>query len=1115
MNEYIAFISYRHKPLDIAVAKRLHRLIERYRVPAKYAGKRGSRKLGRVFRDQDELPVSADLSASICRALDSSEFLIVVCTPNTPESLWVRREIDYFLEHHDRDHLLVVLADGRPEEAFPDQLVHLRDAEGNVIGDAEPLAANIVGGSAREALRKLDREKLRLFAALIDCPYDALFQRERRYRLRRLTALTSVVLLAAAAFIGMLLVKNREITAQNQLLIEQKQRIQLSESTLLTQNAVADMEASDAISAMRNALAALPASREDDRPYYAPAERVLLDAMRPYAPESGEKGSIAVTELSLASPVTAFGFTDTGDRLVAADDYGDVAAFDPFTGERLWHVQTDVSFPDESFSGSASDRATRLMLTDSSAIVACGGSVSCFALDTGEALWQYRLGANYAGTIELSGDGRLLALSDQQTEVSTETWNMTTLCRLVLLDVATGEVLQRIPLATLSGMSVSRDATPVYSSPTNLPGGVFLNDNTLFVSFYLQDSETLKVYVAELETGRRRVLRSYSFNRYSDGVIGLSADETGEAVYLFRCTDNIETGASCARIDMSTGEELWNVETPVEEDGQFLSWDPPECHLLMCGDRLVFSADDQLYALDAKTGRCLASVSLYDRLIYLYPVPYRDRMFGFALRNGYYALGWLNDNGFFDSQSLGGFIFRLGESVMARDMKGGFIHAEIEDGLIQNFSAGDYNEGYGAIAVVPEEDTHTVRVKHLLLSGEINTQRTIDFPPEDYRWYTLDGDAMRILGDSALLRVSRSGDGDLRYGIARMDLNTHAVSEISSFDQSLTGDYGFLPDGSGVMLVDYNTEVELLDFGSGEQTALAESITENNRVSPDMTYILNVSASALNYRASDGKLLTAFCDGTKLRWWLDAEEQTAVALPEGLKWSVRTRIRYIHGLWVGKNGLIVLSSFDANADGSRMKGFAAYDTAAGKWLEAEDVAGGDVERMVALGSEKPLIAALDADRTIHVYDLAQGGLWRTLTVDLPLNYVKEMQLVLDDRCLMLRMEDGELALFELESEECVFLGTLENGRGFITAGTAVTADREGARAYFIDQRNKKGLVIDTRQWTLLAELEDVYGFWPGEDELYYCNFSDGFFVRRIPDLMELVETGRKMLDMES
>ena len=143
------------------------------------------------------------------------------------------------------------------------------------------------------------------------------------------------------------------------------------------------------------------------------------------------------------------------------------------------------------FSGSFSERDTRLMLTDSSAIVACGGSVVCFALDTGEALWQYRLGANYAGTVELSGDGRLLALSDQETEASRKTWNMTTLCRLVLLDAATGEVLQRIPLATLSGMGVSRDATPVCQSPTNLSSGVFLNDDTRFVGFYLQDSETL------------------------------------------------------------------------------------------------------------------------------------------------------------------------------------------------------------------------------------------------------------------------------------------------------------------------------------------------------------------------------------------------------------------------------------------------------------------------------------------------------------------------------------------------------------------------------------------------------------------------------------------------
>ena len=43
-----------------------------------------------------------------------------------------------------------------------------------------------------------------------------------------------------------------------------------------------------------------------------------------------------------------------------------------------------------------------------------------------------------------------------------------------------------------------------------------------------------------------------------------------------------------------------------------------------------------------------------------------------------------------------------------------------------------------------EEDTHTVRVKHMLFAGIKTTQQTIEFPPEDYSWYTTEGDAMRI-----------------------------------------------------------------------------------------------------------------------------------------------------------------------------------------------------------------------------------------------------------------------------------------------------------------------------------------------------------------------------------
>ena len=75
----------------------------------------GRKKLGLVFRDQDELPIANNLTENIRIALDHSEFLIVVCTPDTPHSEWVNREIAYFLEHHSRDNVLAVLAAGEPD----------------------------------------------------------------------------------------------------------------------------------------------------------------------------------------------------------------------------------------------------------------------------------------------------------------------------------------------------------------------------------------------------------------------------------------------------------------------------------------------------------------------------------------------------------------------------------------------------------------------------------------------------------------------------------------------------------------------------------------------------------------------------------------------------------------------------------------------------------------------------------------------------------------------------------------------------------------------------------------------------------------------------------------
>src|SRR5690606_397528 len=89
---YRAFISYSH--VDEAIAARLHRQLERYRPPRglKHGDGTDAAAPGRiqpVFRDRDELAGAGQLSDAIEAALDQSEALIVICSPNAVASRWV------------------------------------------------------------------------------------------------------------------------------------------------------------------------------------------------------------------------------------------------------------------------------------------------------------------------------------------------------------------------------------------------------------------------------------------------------------------------------------------------------------------------------------------------------------------------------------------------------------------------------------------------------------------------------------------------------------------------------------------------------------------------------------------------------------------------------------------------------------------------------------------------------------------------------------------------------------------------------------------------------------------------------------------------------------------
>ena len=68
--QYKAFISYRHISPDKEIAVKLHTLIETYVIPNSIRKKEGISKMGRVFRDEEDLPLSSDLGSDIRTALE-------------------------------------------------------------------------------------------------------------------------------------------------------------------------------------------------------------------------------------------------------------------------------------------------------------------------------------------------------------------------------------------------------------------------------------------------------------------------------------------------------------------------------------------------------------------------------------------------------------------------------------------------------------------------------------------------------------------------------------------------------------------------------------------------------------------------------------------------------------------------------------------------------------------------------------------------------------------------------------------------------------------------------------------------------------------------------------
>jgi len=233
--EYYAFISYKSEDVEWAIW--LQHELEHYRLPASFNGRTDIRQeLRPVFRDIDELS-AGNLPEQIKRALENSQNLIVVCSPQAAASPWVNQEVETFISLGRTDRIFPFIVEGKsPKEFFPPTLLALPKNEERLGGDA--------------AKQGRDIAFVKVVAGMLGVGFDSLWNRYEKE-------------------------KAEEERKQR----EQRDNLLRVQSRFLAEKANTLVDEGDSYIAKLLALEALPKDLDNpDRPYVIEAEAVLRRA---------------------------------------------------------------------------------------------------------------------------------------------------------------------------------------------------------------------------------------------------------------------------------------------------------------------------------------------------------------------------------------------------------------------------------------------------------------------------------------------------------------------------------------------------------------------------------------------------------------------------------------------------------------------------------------------------------------------------------------------------------------------------------------------------------------------------------------------------------------------
>lgn len=227
--EYFAFISYKRE--DEKWAKWLQRKLEYYKLPSSVRKNNPDlpEKIRPVFKDTTDLEPGV-LAQKIQDALNSSKFLIVICSPRSANSVWVSKEVQSFIDSGRADHIIPFIIGGTPnasdpkDECFPEGLRQL-------AGERELLGTNI-----NEMGR--DAAAIKIVARMFNLRFDALWQRYERFLRRK----RFIWLIAAMSFVFISIIVIAYLAILNQRINEQRERADIQTALAVKESQRANAE---------------------------------------------------------------------------------------------------------------------------------------------------------------------------------------------------------------------------------------------------------------------------------------------------------------------------------------------------------------------------------------------------------------------------------------------------------------------------------------------------------------------------------------------------------------------------------------------------------------------------------------------------------------------------------------------------------------------------------------------------------------------------------------------------------------------------------------------------------------------------------------------------------